>query len=65
MTKNTTTKKKPAHCLVVAKNDTQGMPDPPDDPGGQDNQPTHESEPAQVTDSLDYKAVDYGTDDGM
>jgi hypothetical protein len=53
MTKNTTTKKKTARRPVVTKNDAQGMPDPPDDPGGQDDQPAHESEPAKSTEDLE------------
>jgi hypothetical protein len=53
MTKNTTTKKKTALRPVVAKNDAQGVPDPPDDPGSQDNQPAHESEPAKSTEDLE------------
>jgi hypothetical protein len=55
MTKNTTTKKKTARRPVVAKNDAQGVPDPPDDPGGQDDQPAHESEPAKSTEDLELK----------
>jgi hypothetical protein len=55
MTKNTKTKKKPARRPVVAKNDTQGVLDPLDDPGSQDNQLAHEIELAWVTEGLELQ----------